>query len=621
MSRARKLAEKRQIAHAALDDFARVAHDDLRQKKVMIYGFGQIAEAGLFFTLARSDILCPLEIYIAGYARPDKENIRRSLLRWEQKEGVIVNPHIPIHPLLTSEVSDVISSIDLCVVTADRAESRTEDRIAICRANLPIADDIVHLVRRNDTTHFDIVTNLGELLSYKIWKDTDCDPYRLFSNAHVDKLRLDAFIIEYLTSVGMSVHGTDAFVVGTHQNPWPVINDMRVNTGREYVPFGNLGVRIQREFQQRIACYASEQIHLKRAAKASGAATLHESGVAISDVIASFVNRGGLVNCGVFRDGKYVLGPTDFAEGIAKPSEDLLSRMTATDRAEFELRERMIEGWIAKLELDKPVCSVHPVTAYPVVSSPSVSLPYQSVVPSQRQSASPIPPPISLSLPLSVLSPQSAAIIPSLYERVTSHSSVQLAVFGAAAITLIVAGIAVVHNYHSRKQQQESEVVARVNYEIVQRMKQQEPWFVQHVFHEKEDAQFGMFSLHLYDVKDVRYSGDGTRGLFTARCSSFAVQERFSGDQHQGQVLGVFHRSDQPSIEIVLAGSALLDPKWKEQDVFRVTGMSVYRLPFGPGSALDDSFHRLPQDYTVRLRPDNSVQLIEEKGQPRFIGK
>src|SRR3989338_86371 len=287
MSRARKLAEKRQIAHAALDDFARVAHDDLRQKKVMIYGFGQIAEAGLFFTLARSDILCPLEIYIAGYARPDKENIRRSLLRWEQKECVIVNPHIPIHPLLTSEVSDVISSIDLCVVTADRAESRTEDRIAICRANLPIADDIVHLVRRNDTTHFDIVTNLGELLSYKIWKDTDCDPYRLFSNAHVDKLRLDAFIIEYLTSVGMSVHGTDAFVVGTHQNPWPVINDMRVNTGREYVPFGNLGVRIQREFQQRIACYASEQIHLKRAAKASGAATLHESGVAISDVIAS----------------------------------------------------------------------------------------------------------------------------------------------------------------------------------------------------------------------------------------------------------------------------------------------------------------------------------------------
>ena len=617
MSRARKLAEKRQIAHAALDDFARVAHDDLRPYKVMIYGFGQIAEAGLFFTLARSDILCPLEISIVGYARPDTEKVRRSLLRWEQKEGVIVNPHVPIHPLLTSEVPDVISSIDLCVVTADRVKHRTEDRIATCRGNLPIANDIAQLVRINDKTHFDIVTNLGELLSYKIWKDTNCDPYRLFSNAHVDKLRLDAFILEYLSSAGMPARGTDAFVVGTHQNPWPVVNDMRVNTGHEYINFGNLGARIQRELQQRIAGYAGEQIRLKKAADASGAATLHESGVAIADVIASFVNRGGLVNCGLFRGGKYILGPTDFAEGTARPSEDLLSRMTATDRVEFELRERMLDSWITELELDKPARSVHPVPAYPVaLLSPASS--YQPVAPLASSHI-----PVVSSSSVSPTYPVDSSL---LYERVSSTSSVQFAVFGAALLTLAVAGVAVVGHHQTEQKQREEKgaqiQTAQLQYEtdqkrksIALRLNADAPQFVRYVFGGRDTIQLNMFKLNLADVETITYTSS-KRGLFIAKSYNLKPEHRIHAAQGHGSVLAAFYERERPSIDVLLTGQLLEAPVWRGNDAFDITGICALREPFDIGNwncRVDFLLPGHKTRYHVTLNPDNTLRSITEK--------
>src|SRR3989344_1845099 len=244
----RDVADKRHAALHAVDALAAAKSDARKSRyKVMLYGFGEAAAAGLFAMLTRDDLLSPLEIYIAGNTKPGEQDIRRARLAWEQREQVIVNPRIAVHPITIAEAADYIPSIDLCVVTADRAVHRTADRLQTCKENLPIAHDIAELVKKSEA-HFDIVTNLGELLAYVIFKETGCNPFRLSGNAHVDKMRLDALITKHLATQGLQVQRTDGFVVGTHQNPWPVVNNMRIDAGHGYVPLSDrIGLELQKD--------------------------------------------------------------------------------------------------------------------------------------------------------------------------------------------------------------------------------------------------------------------------------------------------------------------------------------------------------------------------------------
>ncbi|HLC74899.1 MAG TPA: hypothetical protein VJH88_03520 [Candidatus Nanoarchaeia archaeon] len=168
-----------------------------------------------------------------------------------------------------------------------------------------------------------------------------------------------------------------------------------------------------------------------------------------------------------------------------------------------------------------------------------------------------------------------------------------------------------------RKQQQEKDAAfarAQQRYATVQRLRKEEPAFVQSVFGGKDEARYGFFLFRLADIEHVRYSSQADRGLFTTGSArGLSIQEQRSGELRSAELLGIFYNGQHPRVEIVLGGEALIDPKWIDGDTFQVTGINAFALPLNPRNRLGIS---LPNDYIVDLNPDNTAQLIREKENP-----
>jgi len=347
---------------------------------IMFYGIGEVAERSITSIVESYDSFRGNlgSIFLAG--KGDSEEEQKKLLKdvWLSREEQPIAPQTIIMPVKPEDIQEHLKDTQLFVLTANIAPA-LESRLEMCEYNLPLIDQIMPLLDGFEG-HVHVVTNLPEVLSYKLAAETELSPYQISGSCHVDKKRLDRKIADHLRKHGIGIERTEAFCVGYHEDPWPVLNELRIDRGSGLKAVKQeVDPELQRAFYDFIKQYGPEQLELIQAAELGKNPTSIQSGSAIKDFALAFALGGRLVNASVFLDGLYLEAPTYLEGREARANETLMKRMTEdVDKSEFEKRKRELEGILKSFDLKKDTRLITFPTEYEKLdptSAPYVNLP------------------------------------------------------------------------------------------------------------------------------------------------------------------------------------------------------------------------------------------------------
>jgi len=358
MSRWEISESERRIEHEARKLAQQADREANIPSTLMFYGYGQAAEAAVQSIVTRmraNRFRHPIKtIYLVGNDKnklPSDAQKTRWRIELDENQHRIAQPHVTFLNLLTSEVPKYIDNVDLFFLTADCAPPHVEDRIERCRYNRQLIPEVNQLVRSNRRMRVHITSALGEVHAYAL---ADDNPYRFSAEGQTDKNRLDYLIATTLKSMG-KVERTDAWVAGHHNNPWPVINGMRVDFGDGFVKIdGDLEDRVPHEMTAWLHDHPRGQMSIIRCANLQKSPTPKETGEATGDFTEAMINGNILINAGMYTDnGLFLQGPTTIQDGYAKPNRTLVNRQNENDRKETGIRKHELESIIKTLGVRK----------------------------------------------------------------------------------------------------------------------------------------------------------------------------------------------------------------------------------------------------------------------------
>ncbi|MFH1307724.1 MAG: hypothetical protein ABIH72_02640 [archaeon] len=351
---------------AGLDFLDSAVYEHIEKCNIMFYGPGDIADRSISSIFSSHEkFRGKIErIYISG--REYDEAVASRKAAEHELESRDWGPSAPeIRPISVKhkKIEDFLDDIDLFILTAHMSPHHL-DRIQAGKDNLPIIDQIIPVLQ-GYKGHVHVVTSLPEMLAYKLADESDLNPFQISGCSQVDKNRLDlALYNEFLGKSGDEQRSwkTQAFCIGYHHNPWPVINGLKVNKGSGWVgekvgERGEVDPGLQNLMAKFVERYAYESVvKLIQKFELNEKPTDRDTGNAVRDFVYGFV-FSDLVNASCFRNGLYLEVPTYLDERTARPNVHLMGRMAEKDKemeAERakELRGHLNDAGLASEKLD-----------------------------------------------------------------------------------------------------------------------------------------------------------------------------------------------------------------------------------------------------------------------------
>ncbi|MBI2129591.1 hypothetical protein HYU07_05100 [Candidatus Woesearchaeota archaeon] len=328
---------------------------------LFFYGFGEVAKYSLVYMSANYERFCDRinEVYIYDTGHIDVEHIKRQIRKLK------VNPYFGKEQIeYKLKTKD---QFNIFFLTAKKRER--EDRYDAAEDNEILIDEIAPLFSEDYKGVVCIVTNLPEILSYKLALKSKLKPEQIFGFAHVDKFRLDKKIDEFLKDkYGYTFFTSTAFFKGVHARPRCIFNGAKVfykdEEGLKDEFLKNLFDESElEEIRQQVNKKPKELYNL--ATKIGTSPTALETGEAISELIYNIImNTHLVVNVDLpFKYSgfpqMYIELPAYFDKGKPLILTDLLKNLTDEDKMEVnESLEKLNEqntnrfGCIGLEELD-----------------------------------------------------------------------------------------------------------------------------------------------------------------------------------------------------------------------------------------------------------------------------